>query len=443
MFIYLKFISLLTVVLLFFCEIAFAQLPNKQEINLEEALEKAMANSHQIKMVKCEFLAAQADADKTKSLYLPKIEASMTGAVTNLPLQAFANRLQQGRIEQADFAPAAFNNPTAISNLQTQLMLQQPIINLGAKEMKNALIAKSKAVEQQGIRTKKALRYQLIQIYLQLQLAYAKIEVLLQAQKTAEANLKLTQDHVRAAYLQKSDALLAELRINEIKHQLLLAKNNIQNASDQLSFLMGEPLGTIFKPTEKLIEQEPTAILQEQLPTERSDIKAIKQQINAHKHLLDAAHKTRLPGINAFASYELNNNLDFKNAQHGYLIGIRASWVIFNGNKNKSAIQKATIELEKVQISLNQLSAQTKLDLEIAKRKMLEAQHKIDLSQKAITSSKEALRIKRNKYAEGLEKTTDILIAETKVAQMEMNYIEAIHQYQMAYAQLASILERD
>lgn len=434
---------MLTLALLLLCEMTVAQLPNKKVISLEEALEKVMVNNHQIKMAQYNFSATQADVDKTKSLYLPKVEAAMAGSVTNLPLYAFSNRLQQGRVEQADFTPNNFNNPKAIANLQTQIIVQQPIINLETKAMKNALIAKSKSTEQQGVRTKKILRYQVTQTYLQLQLAYEKMEVLFEAKKTAEAHLKLTQDKVSAGYLQPSDVLSVELRINEMEHQLLLAKNNIQNISDQLSFLMGEPLGLRFTPSEKLKEQKNSSLLPKQISPDRSDVKAIKQQINAQKHLLDATHKTRLPSLNAFAAYELNSQLDFNQAQHGYRIGIQAAWVIFNGNQTKTAAQKANIELKKAQTSLRQLTAQNNLELQIAKRQMLEAQDKMNLTQHAITSSKESLRIKRNQYAEGLVKITDLLMAETEVIQMELEYVEAIYQYQMAQAQLASILEWD
>lgn len=104
----------------------------------------------------------------------------------------------------------------------------------------------------------------------------------------------------------------------------------------------------------------------------------------------------------------------------------RAGWTIFNGNKNKSAARKAKIELEKSQMQLAQMISQNQMQYELTKRKMMEAEQKINLAEKAIEQSRESLRIKTDRFAEGLERTTDILMAETTVAQKEMELVEAV-----------------
>jgi outer membrane protein TolC len=69
------------------------------------------------------------------------------------------------------------------------------------------------------------------------------------------------------------------------------------------------------------------------------------------------------------------------------------------------------------------------------------ANDKINLTKQAIEQSKESLRIKMDRYAEGLEKTTDILNAETLLSNKEMDYIHALYEYQQAYAKINMILE--
>ncbi len=441
MFYYLKPQLIFTLIWLLQGVVA-AQGPVRSELTLSESLGRAMDNNRQVKVADYDYMASLSDVDKMKSLYLPQVEASATGSANNLPLQAFGTRLQQGAIGEADFLPTSLNSPSSISNLQTQLMVRQPILNLDARAMKEALTAKSNAFKQQAVRTKKVLRYQVAQAYLQLQLAYEMTDVLLQAKKTAAANLKLTQDNVDAGYLQKADVLSVELRINEIDNQLFETESNIQNISDHLSFLMGSGFGTIYIPTDELTDSDVSEILVEQLPADRSDIKAVAFQVEAQKHALNSAQKTSLPRLNAFGLYELNSNLGFNEAQHGYLLGLQASWNIFNGNKNKSAVNKARIELEKSQTQLEQFISQNNMEFEMAKRKLLESRNKIRLAEKAIEQSKESLRIKTDRYAEGLEKTTDILMAETKTSQKEMDYIEAVYQYQLAYAQILLMLEK-
>jgi outer membrane protein TolC len=418
-----------------------AQEGNEKALSLEEAIEQTLAQNQQIKIARLNQAAAQTDVDKMKSIYLPQVEASATGSVNNIPLHAFGTKLQQGAISQADFAPSSLNSPASITNLQTQIMVKQPIFNQDIKPMQAALNAKLGAYQLQSIRTEKVLSREVRQAYLQLQLIYEMGKVLNKAKITTEANLKLAKDNLEAGYIQQADVLAVEVRLTEIETQLLQVTHNIQNISDQLSFLMGQDYGQKYMPTSQLNYEDKSAILLPIAPLNRSDIKAMEKQIEAHSYMITAHEKTNLPRINAFGSYGLNNRLDFSEAQHGYMIGIQASWLIFDGHKNKNNIRKAKMELEKSQTQLKQLVAKNQLELTVAKRKMIEAQSKIELSQKSIAQAKEALRVKTDRFAEGLERTTDVLIAETTVAQKEMEYIEAIFQYQSAHSDLLLILE--
>lgn len=423
--------------------IIVAQENNYTTLSLEDAIDATIANNRQIKSAQFDYQAAQSDVDQMIAYRLPQVDANLTGTVTNLPLNAFGSSLNQGSIEQSDFIPASLNNPSGTTNLQSQIVVQQPLMNLDVKAMKEAMKAKAAAYEQKSVRTEQMIRSHVSQTYLQLQLSHAMLSVLESAKETAESSLKLTKDNIDAGYLQNVDLLSVQLRLNEIENQLFEAQSNIIYASDQLSYLMGQSLGTTFIPTEQLVDVDYSGVLLEDLPNDRSDFSAINYQIEAQNHMLSAAKKKNLPRINAFGSYEVNNPLDFQEAQHGYMVGLQTSWKIFDGLKNKNAIQKAKIEIEQSINNLDQTITQNQLELERAKRKLLEARNKIGLSQIAIEQSKEALRIKLNRYEEGLEKTTDVLYAETIVAQKEMSYVEAIFEYQLAYAQISTLLEKN
>ncbi|MDC9723078.1 MAG: TolC family protein, partial [Urechidicola sp.] len=54
----------------------------------------------------------------------------------------------------------------------------------------------------------------------------------------------------------------------------------------------------------------------------------------------------------------------------------------------------------------------------------------------ALEQSKESLRIRTNRFKEGLEKTTDLLLAETQYAQKQLEYYKTIFEYNYAYQYL-------
>ena len=411
-------------------------------IGLEDALSRMESNNLQIKISNYNLDGAREDVEQMKSIYLPQISLSATGMATNTPLNAFGTKLQQGAIMQSDFIPDDLNAPSSITNLNTQLMVRQPIFNTDARAMKKAMDAKSKSYGHQLMRTKEVLKNQVVQAYLNLQLMYEMHEVLQNAKNTSEANLKLANDNYEAGYLQYSDVLMVKVHVNEIENQLFQVTQNIANISDQLSFLMGSEDGVIYKPDDELAFSDESAILSKEITLNRSDFKAVEGQVEAQQYMLDAAEKAGVPRLNAFASYDLNNSLDFAEAQHGYMVGVQASWDIFNGNRNKSAARKAKVELDKSRTQLDQMIAQSQLEFETTKRLMLEARQKMSLAETAIEQSKESLRIKTDRFAEGLEKTTDILVAETTLSQKEMEYVNAVYQYQNALATLRLLLEQ-
>ncbi|MDX1318061.1 MAG: TolC family protein, partial [Xanthomarina gelatinilytica] len=60
----------------------------------------------------------------------------------------------------------------------------------------------------------------------------------------------------------------------------------------------------------------------------------------------------------------------------------------------------------------------------------------LNLTKLALEQSEESLRIRTNRYEEGLEKTTDLLLAETQYAQKQLEYYQTIFEYNYAQAYL-------
>ena len=64
---------------------------------------------------------------------------------------------------------------------------------------------------------------------------------------------------------------------------------------------------------------------------------------------------------------------------------------------------------------------------------LLDAKNNLKLTDLGLQQSKEALRIRTNRYKEGLEKTSDLLIAETQFSQKQLEYYNTIFQYNYAW----------
>jgi outer membrane protein TolC len=144
-----------------------------------------------------------------------------------------------------------------------------------------------------------------------------------------------------------------------------------------------------------------------------------------------------LPRLNAFGTYELHDNEIFQGSANGYLFGAELKWNLFEGSKRFGKSQKSKAEYDKSKLQLAQYKSESKLELNKAIRSLEDAQNKLTLTNLALQQSEESLRIRTNRFQQGLEKTTDLLLAETQYSQKQLEYYATIfqHNYALAYVQ--------
>ena len=244
-------------------------------------------------------------------------------------------------------------------------------------------------------------------------------------------------NYFKNGMIQKSEILYVDVRLSEIDSQIQIAKSNIKNASDYLYFLLNENSnGKILKPTEPLKYQEGLISEDLRLNIHRKDLEAYNKSLEAYKWLIKSSKSKFLPRLNAFGSWEIYDNKFAQFDANGYLVGLQLSWNIFDGLKSKSESEKYKSEVSKTQAELLQYTKQSELELSKASRAVQDANSKIIFTQKAWEQSKEAYRIRKNRYEQGLEKSADLLSAETLMSQKELEYQQAIFEYNTAFAYL-------
>ena len=404
-------------------------------ISKAEVLSKVSQDNMSIKISEQEFLESRADYRQTNAVFLPNITASHTGIVTTNPLMAFGSKLNQGILTQNDFNPALLNDPSQVQSFATKFEILQPIINVDGMYQRKAAKSKMDAMALKTERTTDYLAFEVEKAYMQLQLAYKGLDVLEQALKAANDNQKLADNSFKQGYLQRADVLNVEVRVTEVQNQLQMAKSNVQNASNYLSFLMNDENYVIYTPTD-ILSLSTIAMEEKTISENRSDIKAMQLASNAYESMNKADKMAFLPRLNAFGSYELYDDKMFQTSANGYLVGAQLSWDLFQGSKRFGKVQKSKAEFEKSKLEYKQYVAQSNLELNKAKRTLSDAENKLRLTALALEQSEESLRIRTNRFKEGLEKTSDLLMTETQFAQKQLEYFQTIFEYNYAQAYL-------
>ncbi len=403
-------------------------------ITKDEVLANVLKGNHTLKISEQEVLAAKGDYNQTNAVLLPNISVSHTAMATTNPLMAFGSKLNQEILTQADFDPQMLNDPSQIEDYATRIEVQQPLLNFDGLYQRKAAKAKLTATQLQAERKQDYIRLMVDKAYMQLQLSYKTVQVLQKAKEAALENKRLADNSFKQGYLQKSDVLAVQVRVTEIDNQLQYAQSNIMNASNQLSVLMHDGSYRILQPVDSLtiIAHE---VDFENLPENRKDVLAMSSAAEAYKQMYRSDKMGFLPRLNAFGTYELHDDEVFQGDADGYMFGAQLKWDLFEGSKRFGKVKKSRAEYEKSKLELNQYKAESQVELNRAKRMLQDAKNNLELTALALAQSGESLRIRTNRFEQGLEKTTDLLMAETQYAQKQLEYYATIfqHNYAVAY----------
>jgi len=402
-------------------------------IKQEELWPRAEKGNYQLKISDQEYKSAKADYHQSNALFLPNVTISNTAINTTNPLMAFGSKLNQEILTPADFNPDLLNNPDQIRNYSTKVEVLQPLINADGILERRAAKIKMQAYSLKSERTKQYLQMEIQKAYIQLQLVYKAYDVLKIAERSAANTEKMIRDYYDQGYVQKTDVLNVEVHVGELKNQIALAQSNIHNASTYLSFLLGENLGEkVFLPQDKLDTTSVSPETNEKLNEMRSDIKAMQLSAEAYNKIYQSKKFNFLPRLNAFGTYEIYDDQIFGTDAEGYLIGVQLSWNIFDGYKSIGKLEKSRAEYNHSGLELQQYKSQSQMELSVANRKVLDAYNTVNNKRNGFLQSKEAYRIRSDRFAQGLEKANDVLQSETQSSMKELEYYQSIYEYNLS-----------
>lgn len=413
----------------------------QQPLQLQQAVDLMKENNTQLKVQQHEIDFSNAELSGTLSGFLPKISVSHTGFYTNDPLNSFGFKLQQKVVTQADFNPVLLNNPDEMYHFNTKFSVQQPILNFDVFSARKAIKEKIKATEYQKQFAEEMLTVEIKKAYTNLQFLYEAKKAVLKGISAYQEVLRNTQNMEKQGYAKPSDVLMVQVGLTEVQNKQIEIDNNISNLSDYLSWLMGKDSVEIYIPTEELTQN---VLFSESsnFSENRADILAMKSGLEAQDKMISMNKKGLLPRLNAFGEFNYNDKDIVGFGANGFMAGLSLSWDIFNGNETFNKIKQSKISVEKAQTEMQLYIEKNQLELQKAKRDLVSNQAKIQLAKTAKEQAGESLRIFENRYTQGLEKTSDLLVSQATDLEKQVNYLEAIKDYNLSAIQIEFLTQQ-
>ena len=421
-----------------------AQAPSTLRLSIEDALDRAREQNFRIRSAAAEAEAARAGKRQTLATFLPQLTVSEEGVATNDPLNTFGFRLKQESVTQADFAPSVLNDPDRVDNFTTKVEVRQPILNLDGLYQRRAAADQARAADLGQQRTEAFVTFKVREGYYGLVLAQQRRAVIDSALTAAHANRDQAQNFYEQGMINRADLLAAEVRVLELESQRTDAQARVQNAADQLRYLLGLEERIAIEPTDDLrVMMAPVDTVDVgQVNQQRSDMRALRFQADAAQEQLRAKRSAFLPKLNAFGGYEWNDEVPFGTQGESWIAGASLSWNVFSGFKNAGAAQRARADLRRAELAVRDQALQNEVQITAALRNLEASRQQLRQAEAAVEQARESLRIRSDRFEQGLEKTTDVLNAEVTLANKRLAYLKTLYDHNMNIYRLELLTER-
>lgn len=246
-------------------------------------------------------------------------------------------------------------------------------------------------------------------------------------------NLQLNLEHSQKTYevglIEETDVSQIDLTVKRTENDLQTIKNQLETMQRMLKYQLGVENTVEVILTDKLPDLVQNNIVDQSNYQfnldENIDYRMLLTQENLQELTLKREKSLLLPTLSGFYNYNaVLNSTAFTPPQH--LVGVSASWTLFQSGMRTARISQARIELEKAQNMKDQeaqrlilTAQQAQYDYETALTKYYNEQENFDLSEKIFNQA-------TKRYQEGLISSLDLSIINTQYLQAQLSYAMSI-----------------
>jgi len=147
---------------------------------------------------------------------------------------------------------------------------------------------------------------------------------------------------------------------------------------------------------------------------------AYQKGIEAHELGLAITKAQRLPRLNAFGTFNINDESPVGFGGNNFMVGLSLSWKLHLGQQLRSKTAAQGMAIEKAQIELDDQKAQANMALQQATAQYRALQEQLKQADANISLATEQARILQNRLREGLERSADLLTANVQLAEVKL-----------------------
>ncbi|HLA40971.1 MAG TPA: TolC family protein [Candidatus Glassbacteria bacterium] len=412
-------------------------------VSLAEVIGHARANSPQI-------LAARSQAESARGMelaslagFFPHLTLSEVFTRGNDPVFAFGSKLRQGIFSQTDFSIPALNEPSALTNYATRVVVEQPLFN-GGKSFygRRTASAYADAAGHGSAAVEDATLFGIEQAYYSVILTRETLKVVEAALEAARSHERQATQMMEVGMVTRADQLKAQVRLSELEQQRISARNLLEVMGENLKLASGWDTGEILLPADELRDKEllcEIESLTDYALTNQPALAAARSTAVAADYSARAAWGEAIPSLNGFFLYERDGDGAFAGDGDNWMVGVSLDWKFFDGFGNAGKIKSYRALKEKAAWEATLARHRVEVEVKEAWLDAGAAGKMMAVARQATEQAAESLRILENQYGEGLATITDLLDTELAATNSRLSLVKALYDYNVSIARISLV----
>jgi outer membrane protein len=409
-------------------------------VDFPQAVARALGGNPSLAAIGLEYAAGTQDVRTARGAFLPGLTFEHRFVRTNLPAEAFALKLNEGKLTAEDFQDVNnFNDPALRNDFITSFTLEQPLFVPGLYMGYKMAKAEAEAKRLEYSRAKEETVFRVLSAYLDVLTAKAFLAVAEQELSDAVEHQRLAETAETAGTGLSSDVLRAKVSVAAAEGGKVTAENRLELAQRGLGVAMGEkepePVDVSGPPPG--FPDPGTLEALQAAARKRADLRAVSVRVeNAGNN--EALRKTEyLPTVGLLGAYQLDAEdgpLEVDN--RSWKVGVGLKWNLFDGLRRESGVSKAALERRKAEEYYRAERDRAMFQVTQAYLGIREAQRRVEIARAAAASAQEGVRQVRARYENQLGRMIDVLDAQSALNQVRADAVRAENDLVHARARL-------
>jgi len=282
--------------------------------------------------------------------------------------------------------------------------------------------------------------HQVVAAYNGLLLAQARRRLVDDALETAAANQRLAATRFQSGLTVKSDVLLADVRIADLRQNAIEAEGRVAVACAGLNAVLGNPVDAAIALSDPLEmpRMRVRGTVEEWEHTALDQRPALKQLALARQTAQEEIRKSRtahLPSVGLTGDYEVNSE-SYDETADNYSIGAFLRLNLFAGGGLAARTREALANLATLEAMEQSLADDIRVETRDAYHRTTAAEQRLTAATAAVEQAGEALSIVSGRYRSGLAPVVSLLDAEETFHRSRVRRLQAVYDYRTAAAGL-------